>query len=235
MEKSGVGSRSLDQGKIHIKDVDKFELAKEEISESKLDSKEGTSYNHDELIVRFTCQTALLHEVFGGKLRKKHGAEESPGHLRVFGSIAYAQVPEQKRSKLDDRSEKYVFIGYDSRSKGYKLYNPSNGKVISSRDVVFDEEGTWNWETQEEEQYDFFPSFQESWEEREEPEEPMTPPLSPTPNQEDPSSEESSNGRPYRMRNLQELYERRCESHEEFLAAHIKDLEELSESEMDNE
>ncbi|KAF7113243.1 hypothetical protein RHSIM_RhsimUnG0146100 [Rhododendron simsii] len=121
-----------------------------------------------------------------------------------------ARMPEQKRSKLDDRSEKYVFIGYDSRSKGYKLYNPSNGKVISSRDVVFDEEGTWNWETQEEEQYDFFPSFQESWEEREKPQEPMTPPSSPTPNQEVPSSEESSSERPHRMRNLQELYEARA-------------------------
>ena len=45
-----------------------------------------------------------------------------------------------KRVKLDDKSEKLVFIGYDSRSKGYKLYNPINGKVIISRDVVFDGE-----------------------------------------------------------------------------------------------
>ncbi|KAF7144548.1 hypothetical protein RHSIM_Rhsim04G0139500 [Rhododendron simsii] len=144
-----------------------------------------------------------------GKTPQEAWSGRKPGisHLRVFGSIAYAQVPEQIRSKLDDRSEKYVFIGYDSRSKGYKLYNPSNGKMISSRDVVFDEEGTWNWETQEEEQYDFFPSFQEKWEETEEPQEPMTPPPSPTPNQQDPSSEESSSERPHRMRNLQEIYE----------------------------
>ncbi|KAF7153414.1 hypothetical protein RHSIM_Rhsim01G0054600 [Rhododendron simsii] len=35
----------------------------------------------------------------------------------------------------------------------------------------------------------------------------MTPPPSPTPNQQDPSSEESSSERPHRMRNLQEIYE----------------------------
>ena len=73
--------------------------------------------------------------------------------------------------------------------------------------MVFDEESTWDWETQEEEQYDFFPMFEERFKEREESQESMTPPSSPTPNREDPSLEESSSERPCRMRNLQELYE----------------------------
>ena len=45
-----------------------------------------------------------------------------------------------------------MFIGYDPSSKGYKLYNPSTGKVIVSQDVEFDEEGTWDWKIQEEEE-----------------------------------------------------------------------------------
>ncbi|PKU59391.1 Retrovirus-related Pol polyprotein from transposon TNT 1-94 [Dendrobium catenatum] len=49
-----------------------------------------------------------------------------------------------KRSKLDDKSEKFIFIGYDNNSKGYKLYNPNIGKTIISRDVIFDEEGEWD-------------------------------------------------------------------------------------------
>ena len=60
----------------------------------------------------------------------------------MFGNIAYAHVPDQERSKLGDKRKKYVFIGYDLSSKGYKLYNPSTGKVIVSQDVEFDEEGT---------------------------------------------------------------------------------------------
>ena len=42
-------------------------------------------------------------------------------HLRVFGSIAYAHVDDELRTKLDYKSEKYVFVGYDARAKGYKL------------------------------------------------------------------------------------------------------------------
>ena len=63
----------------------------------------------------------------------------SVSHLRVFGSIAYVHVPKQERSKLDDRSEKFIFIGYDENSKGYRLFNPDSGKFITSRDIEFDE------------------------------------------------------------------------------------------------
>ncbi|RDX65031.1 hypothetical protein CR513_56342, partial [Mucuna pruriens] len=63
-------------------------------------------------------------------------------HLRIFGNIAYAHVPNQGRSKLDDRNVKHVFIGYVVNSKGYKWYNPNDGKIIVSRDVEFDEEKT---------------------------------------------------------------------------------------------
>ena len=38
-------------------------------------------------------------------------------HLFVFGSIAYPHVLDQERSKLDNKSENYVFIGYDPSSK----------------------------------------------------------------------------------------------------------------------
>ena len=69
----------------------------------------------------------------------------SVSHLRVFGYIAYVHVPKQERSKLDDRSEKFIFIGYDENSKGYKLYNPSNRNILTSRDVEFDEEKAWDW------------------------------------------------------------------------------------------
>jgi len=61
----------------------------------------------------------------------------------LFGSIAYAHIPKQRRTKLDNRSAKFVLIGYDSRTRGYKLYDPCSGKVTVSRDVEFDEERTW--------------------------------------------------------------------------------------------
>ena len=98
----------------------------------------------------------------------------------MFGSIAYAHVLDRERSKLDDKSKKYVFIGYDLNSKGYKLYNSSTRKVIISWDVEFDEESTWDWSTQEEEKYDFFRLSEEEDQVNEVHEEPTTPPPSPT-------------------------------------------------------
>jgi len=32
-------------------------------------------------------------------------------HLKVFGCIAYVHVPDEKRSKLDPKAEKCIFIG----------------------------------------------------------------------------------------------------------------------------
>ncbi|KAH9715667.1 hypothetical protein KPL71_021147 [Citrus sinensis] len=51
-------------------------------------------------------------------------------YLRVFGSIAHVHIPDKSRAKLDDKSEKFIFIGYDNNSKGYKLYNLNNEKIV---------------------------------------------------------------------------------------------------------
>lgn len=64
-------------------------------------------------------------------------------HLRVFGCITYAHIPDQKRKKLDEKSEKCIFLGVSEHSKAYKLYNPITKKIIVRRDVIFDEEKTW--------------------------------------------------------------------------------------------
>jgi hypothetical protein len=72
------------------------------------------------------------------------GKHHSVSHFKVFGCIAYAHIPKQTRSKLDDKSEKCIFIGYDEQSKAYKLFNPITKKVIVSRDVVFKEEESWD-------------------------------------------------------------------------------------------
>jgi hypothetical protein len=66
-------------------------------------------------------------------------------HLRVFGSVRYAHISDQMRTKLDDKSTKLLFLGYDERSKAYKLYNPIEKKVISRRDVYINEQSGWDW------------------------------------------------------------------------------------------
>jgi hypothetical protein len=38
-----------------------------------------------------------------------------------------------------------VLLGYEEGSKAYRLYDPKRGKVVISRDVVFDEMAAWDW------------------------------------------------------------------------------------------
>ncbi|KAL4021013.1 hypothetical protein IC575_019802 [Cucumis melo] len=73
------------------------------------------------------------------------GEKPSVSHLRVFGSIAYSHIPNQLRGKLDDKSEKCIMVGYSENSKAYRLYNPVSRKIIISRDVIFSEDESWNW------------------------------------------------------------------------------------------
>ena len=52
------------------------------------------------------------------------GQKPFVAHLRVFGCEAFMHVPKEKRSKLDNKAEKCIFIGYKDGIKGYKLWNP---------------------------------------------------------------------------------------------------------------
>ena len=89
------------------------------------------------------------------------GVKPIVNHLRICGSVAYVYVSDQRRSKPNDQSVKHVFIAYDANSKGCRLYNPSNGKIVVSHNMKFDEEATWIWEANEESTYYFFPYFGE--------------------------------------------------------------------------
>jgi hypothetical protein len=64
-------------------------------------------------------------------------------HLGVFGCIAYSLITSQNRRKLDEKSEKCIFIRYCTQSKGYRLYNVVSGKTMIIRNVIFDEYASW--------------------------------------------------------------------------------------------
>ena len=77
------------------------------------------------------------------------GRKPTIDHFKIFGCIAYAHIPDEKRKKHDDKGEKCVFLGVSEVSKAYKLFNPLTMKIVTSRDVVFDEENTWDWNRQQ--------------------------------------------------------------------------------------
>nr|GEZ10161.1 retrovirus-related Pol polyprotein from transposon TNT 1-94 [Tanacetum cinerariifolium] len=73
------------------------------------------------------------------------GNKPKVSHLRVFGCIAYALLNSNSRCKLDEKSIKCIFVVYSPQSKAYKLYDPLNGKVLISIDVVFNENANWDF------------------------------------------------------------------------------------------
>ncbi|WVZ87097.1 hypothetical protein U9M48_033789 [Paspalum notatum var. saurae] len=60
-------------------------------------------------------------------------------HLRVFGCLCYPNLTSTAPHKLAPRSIACVFLGYPSSHKGYRCLDPSTGRIIISRHVVFDE------------------------------------------------------------------------------------------------
>ena len=58
-------------------------------------------------------------------------------HLRVFGCKAYAHVPKEKQTKLDNKAVKCMFIGYSYGVKGYKLWDPIAKNIFYSRNAIF--------------------------------------------------------------------------------------------------
>jgi hypothetical protein len=60
-------------------------------------------------------------------------------HFRVFGSISWAHILDEKRKALQPKSEKCIFVGYYEYVKGYKLLQSPCNEISIRRDVKFDE------------------------------------------------------------------------------------------------
>ncbi|KAI5355034.1 hypothetical protein L3X38_007929 [Prunus dulcis] len=90
------------------------------------------------------CPTKSLKKVtpFEGYTGRKPGI----AHLKIFGSPCHVLIPSALRHKLEENSHKCIFVGYGLCEKGYRLFDPSPRKVILSKDVQFDENGSWKWE-----------------------------------------------------------------------------------------
>jgi hypothetical protein len=62
-----------------------------------------------------------------------------------FGCVAHVKQGNKRPTKLED-STPMVFVGYESGSKAWRFYDPNMRCVHVSRDVMFEEDRSWNWE-----------------------------------------------------------------------------------------
>jgi transposase InsO family protein len=70
------------------------------------------------------------------------GEAPNLNYLKVFGCEAYVRDP-ARVSKLDAKARKGIFVGYpaDGGKDCYKVLMQDTGKMVHSRDVVFNEDG----------------------------------------------------------------------------------------------
>ena len=66
------------------------------------------------------------------------------GGIQEFGVAAY--VKDLKAGKLDARAQVGRFVGYDSESKGYRIYWPGKRSITVERNVVFNQDDVHNAE-----------------------------------------------------------------------------------------
>eukprot|EP00170_Pyropia_yezoensis_P002164 contig_9108_g2168 len=105
-----------------------------------------------------TVVYAMNRTARAGQLLTPHelwcGQRPSVAHMRTFGCVqgqsagthahtrslqcaAYVLTPAKFRRKLDPRGRKGIFVGDEPDSKAYRIW--VSGKIVVSRDVVFDE------------------------------------------------------------------------------------------------
>lgn len=77
---------------------------------------------------KFKCETPA--EIWFGK-------RPNANKFHVFGCDAFTHIPDQKRKKIDMKSEKNTFVGY--APNGFRLWSPTTNKIIVARDIVFHE------------------------------------------------------------------------------------------------
>lgn len=68
-----------------------------------------------------------------------YGNRPDVKHFRIFGEEAYTLDKNPGKGKFDARGIKCQFVGYDDRSKAYRVWLPNERKIIVSRDLKFQE------------------------------------------------------------------------------------------------
>lgn len=69
------------------------------------------------------------------------GIKPNLAHARTFGCKVHVMIPDAMRRKGSPKSVEGKFIGYFENSKAFKVWVPSQHRIVKSRDVVFDEGG----------------------------------------------------------------------------------------------
>jgi hypothetical protein len=74
-----------------------------------------------------------------------HGHKPDVSHLRRWGCVAYAHIPEELRKKLDHKGKRGILVDYDNPPGTYRIYDPVPRGIISMKDWIVSKNETWNF------------------------------------------------------------------------------------------
>ena len=85
-------------------------------------------------------QDRLPSRALNGKTPYEMGHKKKPNlhGIQEFGAATY--VKDLSTRKLDARAKKGCLVGYDSESKGFRIYWPEKRSIMVKHDVVFNQE-----------------------------------------------------------------------------------------------
>lgn len=70
---------------------------------------------------------------------KYTGTNPDLSSLKIFGCLVYVHIPKDARKKVDSKTHACMFLGIDSETKAYRLFDNKRKKVVISRDTICDE------------------------------------------------------------------------------------------------
>ncbi|CAL8132841.1 unnamed protein product [Prunus armeniaca] len=114
----------------------------------KLRSDKGGEYTSIEFNRQLTVAYSPQHN--GVAERKNKTIVEMAKCMMFEKKMPQEFWAEAVNTEFELASTRCVSLGYGSCEKGYRLYNIASGRVVISRDVVLNEEASWNWNAQKE-------------------------------------------------------------------------------------
>ena len=70
----------------------------------------------------------------------RHKRKPDVSNIRIFGSECYCVLPNRKRIKIGPKSQKGILVGYEWRTKAFRVYYPERKIVAIEKHVVINEE-----------------------------------------------------------------------------------------------
>ncbi|GBN70133.1 Retrovirus-related Pol polyprotein from transposon TNT 1-94 [Araneus ventricosus] len=105
------------------------------------DSGLKTQFWAEALLASVHVKNRCVHKLTGNKtpIEIWTGYRPSVRHFRIFGSLAHVYIPSLRLNKLQPKADVGIMIGYGIKTRGYRVWVPTQKRVIETTRVSINE------------------------------------------------------------------------------------------------